>query len=51
MKKLTLTYKLALLINLIAYSTSIYFIGWEFTIIVFLLLWANNAERTFRGKK
>lgn len=50
MKKLTLTYALALLINLIAYSASIYFIGWKFTGVMFLLLWANNAERTYRGK-
>ena len=50
MKKPTLTYTLALLLNLIGYSTSFYFIGWKFTIIVFLLIWANNAERTYRGK-
>jgi len=50
MKKLTLTYALALLLNLIGYSASIYFIGWKFTAVVFLLLWANNAERTYRGK-
>ena len=50
MKKQTLTYALALSINIIAYSLSFYFIGWKFTGIVFLLLWANNAERTYRGK-
>mgnify|MGYP003592355528 FL=1 len=49
MKKPTLTYALALSINIIAYSLSFYFIGWK-TIIIFLLIWANNAERTYRGK-
>jgi hypothetical protein len=49
MKKPTLTYALALLINIIGYSLSFYFIGWK-TIIIFLLIWANNAERTYRGK-
>jgi hypothetical protein len=49
MKKISLTYALALLINTIGYSLSFYFIGWK-TIIIFLLIWANNAERTYRGK-
>ena len=54
MSKLTnyiTTYRIAIILNLLAYSLTTYLYGYRLTICMFLLIWANNAERTYRGKK
>ena len=54
MSKLTnylTTYRIAIILNLLAYSLTTYLFGYKLTICMFLLIWANNSERTYRGKK
>ena len=54
MNKLTnyiTTYRVAIILNLLAYSLTTYLYGYKLTLCMYLLIWANNAERTYRGKK
>lgn len=51
LKKYLTTYRIAIVLNILAYSLTTYLFNFKLTICMFLLIWANNAERTYRGKK